>query len=102
MHNNLVVSNLEVAALHAAPAVLVIGAGPLGEGVVAQPRHQGDVVVVEVGAVVVVPVRQGALSRLVMATIIIILVLLVVVVVMVMVVLWRMIVRNVLQCRLRL
>ena len=87
------VSNLAVAALHAAQTVLVIGAGPLGEGVVAQPRHQG--------AVVVVPVRQGALSWLVMATIIIIMLLLVVVVV-VMVVLWRMIVRNVLQCRLRL
>ena len=101
MHDNLVVSNLEVATLLAAPTVRVVGAGPVGEGVVAQPRHQGDVVVVEVGAVVVVPVRQGALSRLVMATIIIILVLLVMVV-MVVVVLWRMIVRNVLQCRLRL
>ena len=97
-------SNLEVAALHAAPAVLVIGAGPLGEGVVAQPRHQGDVVVVEVGAVVVVPVRQGTLSRLVMTTMIMMLVRLLVVVVMVVIVLRRIVMRNIinLQYRLRL
>ena len=75
------VSNLEVAALHAAPAVLVIGAGPVGEGVEAQPRHLRDLVVVVVGAVIVVSVGQRTLSRLVMTTIIMMLVWLLVVVV---------------------
>ena len=68
MHDNLVVSNLEVATLHAAPTVRVVGAGPVGEGVVAQSRHQGDVVMVVVGSVVVVSVGQGTLSRLLMTS----------------------------------
>ena len=101
MHDNLVVSNLEVATLHAAPTVRVVGAGPLGEGVVAQPRHQGDVVMVVVGTVVVVSVRQGALARLVMTSMTMMMMGLLVVGVMV-IVLWRIIMGNILQCWLRL
>ena len=110
MHGNPVVSHLEVATLHVSPAVRVIGAGPLGERVLTQPRHQGDVVMVVVGTVVVVSVRQGTLSWLVMTTMtmevmmvmVVLVVVLLVEVVMVVIVLWRIIMRNLLQYRVRL
>ena len=96
------VSNLQVATLHAAPTVRVVGAGPVGERVVAQSRHQGDVVMVVVRTVVVVSVRQGALPRLVMASMTMMMVVMILGVVVVVIVLWRIIMRHILQCWLRL
>ena len=94
------VSNLQVAALHVSPTVLVIGAGPVGEGVVAEPGHQGDLVVVVVGPVIIVSVGQGTVARLVVTTMIMVVVGLVMMVVVI--VLGGMIMRNILKCWLRL
>ena len=76
-------TNLEVATLHVAPAVLVIGAGPVREVIMSEPRHQRDGVVVVVGTVVVVSVWQGTVSGLVMVTVAMVVVRRVVVVVIV-------------------
>ena len=83
MHHDLVMTDLEVAALHVSPAVLVVGAGPVGEVVMSEPRHQRDGVVVLVGTVVVVSVWQGTVSGLVMVTVAMVVVRRVVVVVIV-------------------
>ena len=83
MHHDLVMTDLEVAALHVSPAVLVVGAGPVGEVVMSEPRHQRDGVVVVVGTVVVVSVWQGTVSGLVMVTVAMVVVRRVVVVVIV-------------------